>query len=65
MSEGTWTVERDEDLTAPYAFRKKTWVAFDDRISVSIKVTLSVLVPSSLIIIICDSEFLHDVSTTH
>ncbi|CAD1472463.1 unnamed protein product, partial [Heterotrigona itama] len=37
MNKGEWTVERDEDLTAPYAFKDKTWIAFEDRISVSIK----------------------------
>ncbi|XP_054281812.1 uncharacterized protein LOC128999367 isoform X2 [Macrosteles quadrilineatus] len=37
MSEGEWTVERDEDLTAPYAFHDNTWLAFDDPTSVSIK----------------------------
>lgn len=31
-------MERDEDLTAPYAFKDKTWIAFEDRISISIKV---------------------------
>lgn len=38
MNKGEWTVERDEDLTAPYAFKDKTWIAFEDKISVSIKV---------------------------
>jgi hypothetical protein len=38
MEEGGWTVERDEDLTAPYAFRDQTWIAFDDTISAAIKV---------------------------
>lgn len=37
MKEGNWTVERDEDLTAPYAFMNETWMAFDDSVSVSIK----------------------------
>ncbi|XP_071444010.1 uncharacterized protein [Hetaerina americana] len=37
MKEGGWTVERDEDLTAPYAFRNKTWIAFEDETSVTIK----------------------------
>ncbi|KAK4298653.1 hypothetical protein Pmani_029009 [Petrolisthes manimaculis] len=31
------TVERDEDLTAPYAFSNNTWLAFDDPTSVKIK----------------------------
>lgn len=31
-------MERDEDLTAPYAFKDKMWIAFEDRISLSIKV---------------------------
>ncbi|KAJ8892465.1 hypothetical protein PR048_005045 [Dryococelus australis] len=37
LSDGGWTMERDEDLTAPYAFRNKTWLAFDDHISAGIK----------------------------
>lgn len=39
MKEGNWTIERDEDLTAPYAFMNKTWMSFDDSVSVSIKVS--------------------------
>lgn len=38
MKSGEWTVERDEDLTAPYAFKNNMWIAFEDRISVAIKV---------------------------
>jgi hypothetical protein len=38
ISAGGWTIERDEDLTAPYAFKNNTWLAFDDSISVGIKV---------------------------
>lgn len=34
-------MERDEDLTAPYAFKDKMWIAFEDRISLSIKVGTS------------------------
>ncbi|XP_053972772.1 hornerin-like [Hylaeus volcanicus] len=37
MSKGEWTIERDEDLTAPYAFKNKTWIAFEDKISIAIK----------------------------
>ncbi|EZA62651.1 Endochitinase, partial [Ooceraea biroi] len=37
INSGEWTVERDEDLTAPYAFQNKTWIAFEDKISVGIK----------------------------
>ncbi|XP_072763525.1 uncharacterized protein [Anoplolepis gracilipes] len=37
INDGEWTVERDEDLTAPYAFQNKTWIAFEDKISVGIK----------------------------
>ncbi|KAF7993038.1 hypothetical protein HCN44_005819 [Aphidius gifuensis] len=37
MKEGEWTIERDEDLTAPYAFKNKTWIAFEDEISTGIK----------------------------
>lgn len=41
MSSENWTVERDEDLTAPYAFQNNTWIAFEDKISVGIKVRAS------------------------
>ncbi|KAG7175704.1 Chitotriosidase-1-like 6, partial [Homarus americanus] len=37
MAAGNWTVERDEDLTGPYAFFNDSWIAFDDPISVKIK----------------------------
>ncbi|KAL1117413.1 hypothetical protein AAG570_004739 [Ranatra chinensis] len=37
IGEGGWTVERDEDLTAPYAYRGKIWTAFDDPTSAAIK----------------------------
>ncbi|XP_063234548.1 uncharacterized protein LOC134537730 [Bacillus rossius redtenbacheri] len=43
LSEGGWTMERDEDLTAPYAFRNNTWLAFDDHISAGIKGTYALL----------------------
>lgn len=35
-------MERDEDLTAPYAFQNKTWIAFEDKISVGIKVCMRI-----------------------
>ena len=38
MGDGEWTVERDEDLTAPYAFKNNTWIAFEDETSLKIKV---------------------------
>lgn len=49
MKQGNWTIERDEDLTAPYAFMNKTWMSFDDSVSVSIKacyfiVTLKIVI---------------------
>ncbi|KYM96558.1 putative chitinase 3, partial [Cyphomyrmex costatus] len=37
VNNGEWIVERDEDLTAPYAFQNKTWIAYEDKISVGIK----------------------------
>ncbi|XP_076764813.1 uncharacterized protein LOC143431755 [Xylocopa sonorina] len=37
MNKEGWTVERDEDLTAPYAFKDNMWIAFEDKISVAIK----------------------------
>lgn len=38
MKEGEWMIERDEDSTAPYAFKNKTWIAFEDETSTGIKV---------------------------
>lgn len=40
MEQGEWIVERDEDLTAPYAFKDDTWIAFEDKISAGIKVRI-------------------------
>ena len=40
MSTGEWILERDDDLTAPYAFKKENWVAFEDNISIGIKVNI-------------------------
>ncbi|XP_051169423.1 uncharacterized protein LOC127286862 isoform X2 [Leptopilina boulardi] len=37
MSVDEWTLERDDDLTAPYAFKNKDWIAFEDRTSIGIK----------------------------
>ncbi|XP_044589686.1 uncharacterized protein LOC123268564 isoform X6 [Cotesia glomerata] len=37
ISQGEWTIERDEDLTAPYAFSNNSWIAFEDKISAKIK----------------------------
>ncbi|XP_014295434.2 uncharacterized protein LOC103571413 [Microplitis demolitor] len=37
ISQDEWTIERDEDLTAPYAFTNNTWIAFEDKISAKIK----------------------------
>ncbi|XP_033606360.1 uncharacterized protein LOC111861744 [Cryptotermes secundus] len=37
LADGGWTIERDDDLTAPYAFKNDSWIAFDDKISVGIK----------------------------
>ena len=34
---GNWTLERDEDLTGPYAFLGNKWIAFDDDTSLKIK----------------------------
>lgn len=41
MKEGNWTIERDEDLTAPYAFMNNTWMSFEDSVSVSIKACIN------------------------
>lgn len=48
MNEGNWTIERDEDLTAPYAFMNKTWMSFDDRVSVSIKVCIFLIAKNNI-----------------
>jgi len=37
LSKGNWTLERDEDLTAPYSYLGTKWVAFDDDTSLKIK----------------------------
>lgn len=37
LSVGNWTLERDEDLTGPYAFLGNKWIAFDDDTSLKIK----------------------------
>lgn len=37
LSIGNWTIERDEDFTAPYSFSGKRWIALEDEISVKIK----------------------------
>jgi Glycosyl hydrolases family 18. len=50
ISEGGWTIERDEDLTAPYAFKNDTWLSFDDSISVGIKVSIN----NFYLILICN-----------
>ena len=40
LSKGNWTLERDEDLTAPYSYLGTKWVAFDDDTSLKIKVMI-------------------------
>jgi len=37
LSKGNWTLERDEDLTGPYSYFGKKWLAFDDDTSLKIK----------------------------
>ncbi|XP_065567639.1 uncharacterized protein LOC136031786 [Artemia franciscana] len=37
MKDGTWTVEREDDLTGSYAYRDDQWIAFDDDITAKIK----------------------------
>lgn len=42
MSEGNWTVERDDDLTGTYAYSDSgEWIAFDDQLAAQIKVSYS------------------------
>ena len=38
LSDGNWTVERDDDLTGTYAYSQDQWVAFDDELTARIKV---------------------------
>ena len=38
LKKGNWTVERDEDMTGPFAYDDlKHWMAFDDATSLKIK----------------------------
>ncbi|KAK2726723.1 hypothetical protein QYM36_007529, partial [Artemia franciscana] len=37
MKDGTWTVEREDDLTGSYAYRDDQWIAFDDDTTAKIK----------------------------
>ncbi|XP_032518446.2 uncharacterized protein LOC116770913 [Danaus plexippus] len=37
LRKGRWTLERDQDLSAPYAFKGKTWISFEDASSVDVK----------------------------
>ena len=43
LSVGNWTLERDEDLTGPYAFLGNKWIAFDDDTSLKIKAKYALL----------------------
>ena len=36
-------MERDDDMTGPYAFSGKSWVAFDDAASLKIKAKYALL----------------------
>ncbi|XP_047506922.1 uncharacterized protein LOC125050897 isoform X2 [Pieris napi] len=37
LQRGRWTLERDQDLSAPYAFKNETWISFEDSSSVDVK----------------------------
>ncbi|XP_063618759.1 uncharacterized protein LOC134791636 [Cydia splendana] len=37
LQKGRWTLERDQDLSAPYAFKNTTWMSFEDSSSVDVK----------------------------
>ncbi|XP_022830832.1 uncharacterized protein LOC111359490 [Spodoptera litura] len=37
LRSGRWTLERDQDLSAPYAFKNKTWISFEDSSSIDVK----------------------------
>ena len=38
IKNGNWTLEREEDMTGPYTYNGRVWIAFDDDISLKIKV---------------------------
>ncbi|RVE50015.1 hypothetical protein evm_005368 [Chilo suppressalis] len=37
LQRGRWTLERDQDLSGPYAFKNTTWISFEDASSVDVK----------------------------
>ncbi|CAH3831113.1 unnamed protein product [Pieris brassicae] len=37
LQRGRWTLERDQDLSGPYAFKNETWISFEDSSSVDVK----------------------------
>jgi hypothetical protein len=37
INKGKWTLEREEDMTGPYTYDDKSWIAFDDDMSLKIK----------------------------
>ncbi|KAL4708706.1 hypothetical protein ACJJTC_017385 [Scirpophaga incertulas] len=37
LQKGRWTLERDQDLSGPYAFKNTTWISFEDSSSVDVK----------------------------
>ena len=39
IKNGNWTLEREEDMTGPYTYNGRVWIAFDDDISLKIKVS--------------------------
>ena len=44
LRNGNWTVEREEDMTGPYAFDDiKSWMSFDDATSLIIKTKYAIL----------------------
>ncbi len=43
LKKGNWTLEREEDMTGPYAFSGKSWLAFDDEASLKIKAKYALL----------------------
>ena len=44
IKNGNWTLEREEDMTGPYTYNGRVWIAFDDDISLKIKVSIFLLI---------------------
>ena len=48
IKNGNWTLEREEDMTGPYTYNGRVWIAFDDDISLKIKVSKFIIFQQAL-----------------